>query len=80
MLRGPLHNRSADGRYTECGESFPCSDAEAIYDQVVRRQLDPNPRCHACKDGPMFHPAHRWTRARSGCRGDDVCGCTGGVD
>ncbi len=35
MLRGPLHNKGADGRCEECGEPFPCPDGIAIYDSVV---------------------------------------------
>jgi hypothetical protein len=38
--------------------------------EVKPRDVDPNPRCYECKSddhmgrAPMFHPAHRWDRAR----------------
>ena len=35
MLRGPLHDKGADGRCTECREPFPCPEGLAIYDLVV---------------------------------------------
>ena len=39
MLRGPLHNRAADGLCKACGEPFPCPDGFAIY-EAVKRELE----------------------------------------
>jgi hypothetical protein len=39
MLRGPLHNRGADGLCEGCGEPFPCPDGLAIY-EAVKRELN----------------------------------------
>jgi hypothetical protein len=39
MLRGPLHNRGADGLCEACGEPFPCQTAIAIY-EAVKRELE----------------------------------------
>jgi len=39
MLRGPLHNRGADGLCEACGEPFPCPDGLAIY-EAVKRELN----------------------------------------
>jgi hypothetical protein len=75
MFSGPLHNAGPDGLCEECGERFPCTAADAIYDQVVRRNLTPNPRCPDCKTGPMFHPAHRWEPCLVRLPGGEVCGC-----
>jgi hypothetical protein len=30
MLRGPLHDRGAEGRCTECGEYYPCRTATKL--------------------------------------------------
>jgi hypothetical protein len=43
MLRGPLHDRGADGRCTECGEPFPCPTGLAIFDAVTRELEQPAP-------------------------------------
>ncbi len=43
MLRGPLHNRGAGGRCTECGEPFPCPTGIAIYEAVKRELEHPTP-------------------------------------
>lgn len=36
MLRGPLHNRGADGLCEECREPFPCPTGLAIFEAVVK--------------------------------------------
>jgi hypothetical protein len=36
MLRGPLHNRGADGLCEACRERFPCPDGVAIFESVVQ--------------------------------------------
>jgi hypothetical protein len=35
MLRGPLHNRGADGLCQACGEPFPCPEGIVIFESVV---------------------------------------------
>ncbi len=44
MLRGPLHDRGADGRCTECGEPFPCPAGVAIFESVVGENTTEAPR------------------------------------
>jgi hypothetical protein len=39
MIRGPLHNRGADGFCDACGERFPCPTGIAIY-EAVKRELE----------------------------------------
>ena len=39
MFRGPLHDRGADGRCIECGQSFPCPTGIAIF-EAVKRELE----------------------------------------
>jgi hypothetical protein len=43
MLRGPLHNRGADGLCEACGEPFPCPDGIAIFEAVKRELEHPSP-------------------------------------
>jgi hypothetical protein len=53
MLRGPLHNRDADGKCQECDEVFLCSAGVAIYNSVVQPSHwvdleDRDARCPRC--------------------------------
>ncbi len=68
MLGGPLHTTGPGGRCEAYGEPFPCSAAEVIYDQVVRRQLDPNPRCRVCTLPDMRGGWPMFTRSIAGDR------------
>ncbi len=48
--------------------------------EIKPRDLGAEPRCYACKSGPMFHLAHRWGPCQVKHLGaEEVCGCTVGV-
>ena len=51
------------------GELTGVADAERWYDpgQVKPRTAGAQPALSRLQDRPMFHPAHRWGRAGSGC-------------
>jgi hypothetical protein len=44
MLRGPLHNKGANGRCEECGESFPCPTNIAY--EAVKRETEASDQVH----------------------------------
>ncbi len=53
---------------------------------IKERNLGWNERCPECKSPdpkgmpPMFHPAHKWGPCQVQPPGQDVCGCTVGVE
>src|SRR5437879_8260156 len=75
MLRGPLHDRGADGRCTECGERFPCPTGLAIF-EAVKRELEhltpPPPPTPAQRLRPhwccIHHVGRTSTTARTAAR------------
>jgi len=52
---------------------------ECDQDQVYVSHRYPDRRCTACKDGPMFHPEHRWRPCWVRLPNGEECGCTVGV-
>jgi hypothetical protein len=56
-LRGPLHDRGANGRCEACGEPFPCPTGLAIYDMVKRELEHPSPPPAAAPAQRHLEPA-----------------------